>query len=119
MGVEEQVRTLLVNALTDLGGSGTLPREVAQASFSVERPKDQAHGDLATNIDLGIQKIAKKPPRDIASLLSERLSREPDVRGVEIAGPGFLNLRLAPAVFTRVLEEVLATGPAYGRRSAG
>jgi arginyl-tRNA synthetase len=119
MGVEEQVRSLVVGALTDLANSGVLPPEVRSASFSVERPKRADHGDLATNVALAVQKIAKKPPREIATLLSERLSREPDVKSVEIAGPGFLNLRLAPAVYHRVLGEVLDAGLSYGRLPSG
>jgi arginyl-tRNA synthetase len=118
MGVEEHVRNLVVAALTDLAGSGALPSEVAGAAFSVERPKRPEHGDLATNVALAVQKIAKKPPRELATLLSERLSREPDVKSVEIAGPGFLNLRLSAVPYHRVLGEVLAAGPAYGRGPA-
>ncbi|UQA56428.1 arginine--tRNA ligase [Polyangium aurulentum] len=108
----------MVAALTDLAGSGVLPSEVAGAAFSVERPKRPEHGDLATNVALAVQKIAKKPPRELATLLSERLSREPDVKGVEIAGPGFLNLRLSAGPYHRVLGEVLGAGPAYGRGPA-
>ena len=119
MGVEETVRGFVVNALTDLVGNGMLPKEVMQATFTIERPKRAEHGDLATNVALAIQKIAKKPPREIATLVSERLSAEPEVRGVDIAGPGFLNLKLAPSVYQKVLVEVLAAGPAYGRGPAG
>jgi arginyl-tRNA synthetase len=118
MGVEEQVRGLVTAALAELAGGGALPAEVTGASFSVERPKRPEHGDLATNVALAIQKIAGKPPRDIAALVSERLRASADVRSVEIAGPGFLNLRLAPAVYQRVLSEVLAAGVGYGRAPA-
>src|SRR4029079_2822746 len=99
MGIEEQVRRIVVSALTELVGSGALPPEVVQAQFVVERPKRPEHGDLATNAALAIQKLAKKPPREIATMLAERIGRHPDVRNVEIAGPGFLNLRLVPAAF--------------------
>ncbi|MRG90645.1 arginine--tRNA ligase [Polyangium spumosum] len=119
MGVEEQVRNLVVGALTDLAGSGVLPAEVTSMAFSVERPKRPEHGDLATNAALAIQKAAKKPPREIATLLAERLGKEPDVRAVEIAGPGFLNLRLSPAIYQRVLGDVSAAGRAFGRGPAG
>jgi arginyl-tRNA synthetase len=118
MGVEEQVRGLVAAALGDLAGGGQLPAEVAGASFSVERPKRPEHGDLATNVALAVQKLAGKPPREIAALVSERLRASPDIRSVEIAGPGFLNLRLAPGVYQRVLGEVLAAGAGYGRAPA-
>lgn len=119
MGIEEQVRRIVVGALTELVGSGALPPEVVQAQFVVERPKRPEHGDLATNAALVIQKLAKKPPREIASALAERLGQHPDIRSVEIAGPGFLNLRLVPTAFQRVLADVLESGPTYGRSPSG
>ncbi len=119
MGIEEQVRRIVVGALTDLVNAGALPSEVVQAQFVVERPKRPEHGDLATNVALAIQKLAKKPPREVATLLADRLGRDPDVRSVEIAGPGFLNLRLVPSAFQRVVADVLEAGPLYGRSAGG
>lgn len=119
MGIEEHVRDLLNATLSALVTDGELPSEVLGASFSVERPKRPEHGDLATNIALSIQKTAKKPPRDIANLVAGRLSKAATITKVEIAGPGFLNLRLAPAAYQAILGQVLAAGPAYGRGPAG
>ncbi|HZF56355.1 MAG TPA: arginine--tRNA ligase [Polyangiaceae bacterium] len=118
MGVEEQVRGLVAAALADLVREGALPSEVVGASFAVERPKRPEHGDLATNAALAVQKLAKKPPRDIAGLLEKRLRQSPAITAVEIAGPGFLNLRLAPASFHRVMGDILGAGIAYGRAPA-
>ncbi|MCC6552979.1 MAG: arginine--tRNA ligase, partial [Polyangiaceae bacterium] len=118
MGVEEQVRSLIAAALADLAGSAALPPAVAGAPFSVERPRRPEHGDLATNAPLAVQKLAGKPPRDVAALLADRLRAAPEIVAVDIAGPGFLTLRLAPAVYHRVLGEVLAAGPGYGRAPA-
>jgi arginyl-tRNA synthetase len=118
MGVEEQVRGIISAALADLVKEGALPSEVLGASFAVERPKRPEHGDLATNTALAVQKLAKKPPREIAGLLEKRLRQVPSITAVEIAGPGFLNLRLAPAAFHRVMGEIFAAGPAYGRAPA-
>ncbi|MCK6591450.1 MAG: arginine--tRNA ligase, partial [Polyangiaceae bacterium] len=118
MGVEEQVRGFVSKALADLVKEGALPSEVLGASFAVERPKRPEHGDLATNAALAVQKLAKKPPREIAGLLEKRLRESPSITSVEIAGPGFLNLRLAPAAFHRVMGEIVAQGPAYGRAPA-
>jgi arginyl-tRNA synthetase len=119
MGIEERVRELVSAALAGLVGEGTLPAAVMEASFAVERPKRPEHGDLATNVALAVQKRAQKPPREIAALLQARLQAASDVRAVEIAGPGFLNLRLAPGPFHAVLAEVLARGSGYGRAPAG
>jgi arginyl-tRNA synthetase len=118
MGVEETVRGLVAGALADLARQGALPVEVAGAAFSVERPKRPEHGDLATNAALAVQKLAKKPPREIAALLADRLRAAPGVREVEIAGPGFLNIRLTPAPYHQVLAEVLAAKGGYGRAAA-
>jgi arginyl-tRNA synthetase len=118
MGIEERVRGLVQGALAGLASEGALPAEVTSAEFSVERPKRPEHGDLATNAALVIQKLAKKPPREIAALLKARLEAAPDVRAVEIAGPGFLNLRLGEGPFHAILGEVLAAGRAYGRAPA-
>lgn len=119
MGVEEQVRVVVGSALSELARDGALPAEVVGTAFTVERPKRPEHGDMATNVALAVQKAAKKPPREIAALLADRLRAAPGVREVEIAGPGFLNLRLTTAPYHQVLGEVLTTGPAYGRAAAG
>jgi arginyl-tRNA synthetase len=118
MGIEERVRGLCAAALAELVSEGTLPPEVRAADYAVERPKRPEHGDLATNAALVIQKAAKKPPREIAAALKAKLERASDVRAVEIAGPGFLNLRLTEAPFHAVLAEVRAAGKGYGRAAA-
>src|SRR4051794_8235811 len=118
MGVEEEVRRLVASALIELAEAGALPAEVGGAEFVVERPKRPEHGDLATNAALAVQKLAKKPPREIATLLADKLRASPQITGVEIAGPGFLNLRLAAGPYHDVLREVLAGGRGYGRAAA-
>ncbi len=119
MGVEQEVRSIVGGAIAGLCDEGSLPEAVRGATFSVERPKRPEHGDMATNAALALQKIAGKPPRDIAQQLAARIAQHPSVRAVEIAGPGFVNLRLAPGVFHRVLAEVLSEGHGYGRAPSG
>jgi arginyl-tRNA synthetase len=118
MGIEERVRDRVRSALAGLVSEGALPPAVLTASFMVERPKRAEHGDLATNVALAIQKAAQKPPREVAALVAVRLRAEPDVASVDLAGPGFLNLRLAPHAFHAILHEVLALDGAYGRAPA-
>lgn len=118
MGIEEHVRGLVQTALAGLVGEGSLPPGVLSGTWVVDRPKRPEHGDLATNVALAVQKAAGKPPREVAALLQARLQAAPDVRAVEVAGPGFLNLRLGPGPFHAVLDEVLSRGPAYGRAPA-
>ena len=87
----------------------------------IERPKNPEHGDYATNVALTLAKAAGMPPREVAQLLATRLGTADGIDSVEIAGPGFLNIRLSGAALSQVIELVLAAGPAYGGndRAAG
>ena len=87
----------------------------------VERPKNRDHGDYATNVALTLAKAAGRPPREVAQLVASRLEQVEGVDAVEIAGPGFLNVRLAGAALSQVVTQVLAAGAAYGGndRAAG
>src|SRR5579872_1782661 len=91
---------------------------VDAAAVTVEPTRDPRHGDIATNAAMVLAKPAGKKPREIAERLAERLRLLPDVEGVEIAGPGFLNLRLAPRFWYARLADVLKAGPAYGDRAS-
>ena len=87
-----------------------------------ESPKQAAHGDLACTAAMPLAKALKKNPREIATRLIEALQRQPAVQRhvaqIEIAGPGFINLRLTPAAKQALVTEVLAAGSAFGRRPA-
>jgi arginyl-tRNA synthetase len=91
----------------------TPPAEVA-----VERPRVKEHGDYATSIALQLAKAAGRPPREVAELLATRLRTVDGIDEVEVAGPGFLNLRLAHASLGAVVTAVLAQGAAYGTNDA-
>ncbi len=82
---------------------------------AVEPPRDPSHGDLATNAAMVLAKPLGRTPRDLGERLAETLRRDADVAAVEVAGPGFLNLRLDPSYWTKLLANVLATGGDYGR----
>src|SRR3546814_2070024 len=83
--------------------------------FVVERPKDRGHGDFSTNAAMLLARPAKSNPRALAQALVDALPPNDDIAAVEIAGPGFLNFRLATGAWQRQLREVHAQGPAYGR----
>ncbi|MCW2586439.1 MAG: arginine--tRNA ligase [Frankiales bacterium] len=87
----------------------------------VERPKVKDHGDYATNIALVLAKPAGKNPREVAQLVAARLEQAEGIDSVEIAGPGFLNIRLSGDALGQVARQVLASGAAYGTndRAAG
>jgi len=88
------------------------------AEVTVERPRVKEHGDYATSIALQLAKPAGRPPREVAELLAARLREVEGIDAVEVAGPGFLNLRLAQASLGAVAVQVLAAGAAYGTGSA-
>ena len=91
----------------------------AMRRIVVEPPRDPAHGDLATNAAMVLAKPLRRAPREIASLIAEKLADDPDVARAQTAGPGFINLRLADAVWPRVLIAVLTQGNDYGRSAHG
>lgn len=108
----QRLRTVLDDAVQTITG-GERPRSAP----TLERPKQAAHGDYATNAAMLLPKIVGSPPREIAERLSAALGEGlgDDLAGVDVAGPGFLNLRLSDAWLTGALRDVLAAGDAYGR----
>ncbi|MEA2760086.1 MAG: arginyl-tRNA synthetase [Methylobacteriaceae bacterium] len=104
-----------------IAASGRLPGGLDKSRFVVEPPRDASHGDLASNVAMVLAKDGKPHfanPRQLASEIAGLLAEDPDVAEAEVAGPGFLNIRLKPHVFVRVLREVLALGTAFGRAPA-
>jgi arginyl-tRNA synthetase len=115
----EQLSTAIIGALTDLVGSGalTLP-DGPPGAVVVERPKSKEHGDYATNVALQLAKKAGIPPRDLAAMLAERLGAAEGVASVEIAGPGFLNIRVEAGAQGALAAQIVAAGAAYGTNDA-
>jgi arginyl-tRNA synthetase len=115
----EQLAETILHALTTLVDDGTitvdggLPREL-----KVERPKNPEHGDYATNVAMQLGKRAGMPPRQFAELLAARLSDDPAIASVEIAGPGFINLRVAADAQGMIAAAITAAGTAYGTGDA-
>ncbi|HEX5540233.1 MAG TPA: arginine--tRNA ligase [Micromonospora sp.] len=85
------------------------------ASTSVERPRNPEHGDYASTLALQLAKKVGLPPRELAGALAERLRQAPGVKSVEIAGPGFLNVRLEAAAAGQLARVVVQSGKVYGR----
>jgi len=83
----------------------------------VEAPRDPAHGDLATNAAMVLAKPLGMKPRDLAELLVAKLNEDPEITETSVAGPGFINMRVAPTVWYRVVSAVLAQGTAFGQGS--
>ena len=109
----------IASANADLVAEGILPPSATDITFVVEPPRDPAHGDLATNDAMVLAKPAKKNPREVAESLKRVLEKLPEVSSVEIAGPGFLNLRLRESVWHDELRKIEALGADYGRSAMG
>ncbi|HNJ47366.1 MAG TPA: arginine--tRNA ligase [Novosphingobium sp.] len=106
-------------ALDALEAAGTIPAGLNRAPVTLEPPRDPAHGDLATNAAMVLAKGAGMNPRALAEALVGELTRLDAVTAAEIAGPGFINLRLAPSVWLAELRAIAALGADYGRSAMG
>ena len=106
-------------AVQQLKHDGVVPHEASLDGITLEPPKDASHGDLATNAAMVLAKASGLPPRKLAERIAPLLASDPYVEKVEIAGPGFINLSLAPAFWPGVLRMVLELGDAYGRSAIG
>jgi arginyl-tRNA synthetase len=119
MNAYAEVGARVSAALEALKNEGVLPSDIAVPSVEVEAPRDPAHGDLACNAAMVLAKPARMKPRDIAVALEAKLKADPDIAGVEVAGPGFLNLRMTPEFWQRVVKAILAEGEKFGRSDIG
>lgn len=119
MNIFAEIRDLVTTTLGQMVSAGTLPEGLNFDPITAEPPRDPAHGDMATNAAMVLAKTAGMKPRDIAELLAGKLAEDPRITSAEIAGPGFLNLRLAPGVWQAVAKTVLSEGTGFGRGSLG
>ena len=106
------LRAALVHAVED--GTFTLDPADVPADVHLERPRQREHGDWATNVALQLAKKAGTNPRAFAEELAKRVSDEPGVAAVEVAGPGFLNIRLDAAAAGELARTVVEQGATYG-----
>ncbi|MEO1920361.1 MAG: arginine--tRNA ligase [Sphingomonadaceae bacterium] len=106
-------------ALDALQAAGTLPEGIERGNVTVEPTRDPAYGDLATNAAMVLAKPAKSNPRALAESLAEELRKVDAIDSVEIAGPGFINLRLSDNAWRDELRAIAALGETYGRSTVG
>ncbi|MFN4134424.1 MAG: arginine--tRNA ligase [Novosphingobium sp.] len=106
-------------ALDALEAAGTLPAGLSRGAVTCEPPRDPAHGDLATNAAMVLAKPAGTNPRALAGALVAELEKEPRVTAAGIAGPGFINLRLADDAWRGELALIAQSGADYGRSRMG
>ncbi len=119
MNVFSDIRALVLTSLDALEAAGTLPAGLDRSNVAVEPPRDAAHGDMATNAAMVLAKPARSNPRALAEALAPVLAADPRVLSADVAGPGFLNLRLDPSVWLAVVPEALGKGAGFGRSTMG
>ncbi len=119
MNLFADIRVSVTTAVASLQAQGTLPAGLDLAAITVEPPRDASHGDMATNAAMVLAKPAGMAPRQVADAIASELAKDPRITGVDVAGPGFLNLRLAASVWQGLVKTVLQTGPDFGKSTLG
>ncbi len=107
------------DALGRLVAAGSIPDGLSYEAVTAEPPRDPAHGDLATNAAMVLAKPAGMNPRALAELLAAQLGALPQVTAADVAGPGFINMRIAPGAWLEELRAIAAAGADYGRSQRG
>ncbi|HWK88317.1 MAG TPA: arginine--tRNA ligase [Xanthobacteraceae bacterium] len=106
-------------AVADLAKTGAINPVADTSRVVVEPPREESHGDLATNAAMVLAKDAGKKPRELAALIAQKLLDLPHVTKTEVAGPGFINISLEPAFWFDVLQAALKSGRDFGRSGLG
>jgi arginyl-tRNA synthetase len=114
--IEQLVQAALATLPADI-----LPADIVRPTVDVERTRDAAHGDFATNVALQLAKPARRNPRQLAQAILDALPSSELVDKAEIAGPGFINFHLSAQAYQQELSRIFALGPTYGysKRGAG
>ncbi|NTU70529.1 MAG: arginine--tRNA ligase [Coriobacteriia bacterium] len=116
--VKAAISTLVASAVQAAIAAGELPLAEAPEP-ALERPRDVANGDWATTVAMRCAKQAGMNPRQIAEIVVGHMAGHPDIDALEIAGPGFINIRLSPHALQRVLVEARTQATDFGRSDAG
>jgi len=119
MDVFADVRDLVQAAIGRLVADGRLPDGLDLGPVTVEPPRDPAHGDMASNAAMVLARPSGQPPRALAEALATEIGGDARILAAEVAGPGFINLRLDPAVWHGVIPAALAAGCDFGRSTLG
>ena len=112
-------QAIVRSELSAMMAADELPAGLDTSRVTAEPPRDASHGDVTTNAAMVVAKVAGRAPRDLAQLLATRLGKQSDVQSAEVAGPGFINLRLKETFWPKILEAILAEGDSYGRSDLG
>jgi len=119
MNIFGQYREKIILYLNEMRAEGFIPAEISFDAVTAEPPRESSHGDISINAAMVIAKPAGKKPREIAEELVKRLQKTEGVEKVEIAGPGFINLRLAKEIWQGMIKELLNADSSYGNSEIG
>ena len=119
MNLFSDIRAVLLQTLETLSSGGTLPEGLDLANVTVEPPRDPSHGDIATNAAMVLAKQAGMKPRDIADAIAADITSDASIASAEVAGPGFINLRLSEDLMRAQVKGVLEAGARFGDADAG
>ncbi|SFD73128.1 arginyl-tRNA synthetase [Sulfitobacter brevis] len=119
MNLFAEIRQTIISALETMVNQGALPETLNFDAITAEPPRDASHGDMSTNAAMVLAKPAGMKPREIADALARQLMQDPRITAADVAGPGFLNLRLAPVVWQEIAQVVLNEGTDFGRATLG
>tara|TARA_R110002074_G_scaffold140929_1_gene287262 strand:+ start:4414 stop:6174 length:1761 start_codon:yes stop_codon:yes gene_type:complete len=119
MNLFQHFQAEVTRQIDALVAEGALPAGLDTTRLTVEPPRDTSHGDITTNAAMVLAKPAGMKPRDIADLLAAKLDALPEVTETAVAGPGFINMRLADDFWHARLAEILTTGTAFGDSDFG
>ncbi|MDB3878907.1 arginine--tRNA ligase [Amylibacter sp.] len=119
MNLFSDIRSLVISSLEKLQSDGALPKGLNFENVTVEPPRDSSHGDMSTNAAMVLSKPSGMNPRDIAEALTVLLASDERVISADVAGPGFLNLRLKQDYWTSIIPFVIKAGVNFGRATIG
>ncbi len=113
----EELAQIIAATVASVADEKTIPLtpEDVPTEVKVERPRSREHGDWATNVAMQLAKKARMNPRQLADLIADELAEHPAIDEVEVAGPGFINLRLSAGSAGELAGAIVAAGPDYGR----
>ncbi|MGI9425619.1 MAG: arginine--tRNA ligase [Hyphomicrobiaceae bacterium] len=119
MNIFAEVGDKVRHALQRLMDAGELPSDLDLSVLDIQEPRDPEHGDLAANAAMALAKRAGRKPRDLAQQIVAQMQDDPDFTKLDVAGPGFINITLADAVWQRVVGNVLQNATDFGRSNLG
>jgi arginyl-tRNA synthetase len=116
--MKKKLESLVIEAVDNLIDGESLSL-TAIPTFQIERTRGKNHGDYATNAAMVLSKPLKKNPREIAEKIIALIPADPQIKQIEVAGPGFINFFLADSAFQKIANEILTTDGVYGHSNIG